>query len=72
MSRTIARLGAAAACAASLLLAASGAAAQPAAGFPARPIHIVVTFTPGGAPDILARLIGDRLIAWPRPGASRC
>jgi tripartite-type tricarboxylate transporter receptor subunit TctC len=68
MSRTIARLGAAAACAASLLLAASGAAAQPAAGFPARPIHIVVTFTPGGAPDILARLIGDRLATtWGQP-----
>ena len=68
MSRTIARLGAAAACAASLLLAASGVAAQPAAGFPAKPIHIVVTFTPGGAPDILARLIGDRLATtWGQP-----
>jgi len=30
-----------------------------------RPMHIVVTFTPGGAPDILARLIGDKLsVAW--------
>ena len=26
-----------------------------------KPMHIVVTFTPGGAPDILARLIGERL-----------
>ena len=31
-------------------------------------MHIVVTFTPGGAPDILARLIGDRLSAtWNQP-----
>ena len=30
-----------------------------------KPMHIVVTFTPGGAPDILARLIGDKLsVAW--------
>jgi len=26
-----------------------------------KPMHIVVTFTPGGAPDILARLIGQKL-----------
>ncbi len=68
MSRTIARLGAAAACAASLLLAAPGVPAQSAAGFPGKPMHIVVTFTPGGAPDILARLIGDRLATtWGQP-----
>jgi len=31
-------------------------------------MHIVVTFTPGGAPDILARLIGERLTAaWGQP-----
>jgi tripartite-type tricarboxylate transporter receptor subunit TctC len=65
MSRTIARLGAAAAC---LLLAVPGVPAQPAAGFPGKPMHIVVTFTPGGAPDILARLIGDRLATtWGQP-----
>jgi tripartite-type tricarboxylate transporter receptor subunit TctC len=34
-----------------------------AAAYPSRPIHIVVTFTTGGAPDILARLIGERLQA---------
>jgi tripartite-type tricarboxylate transporter receptor subunit TctC len=68
MSRTIARLGTAAACAASLLLGVPGVPAQPAAGFPGKPMHIVVTFTPGGAPDILARLIGDRLAtAWGQP-----
>ena len=37
----------------------------PAARAQGKPIHIVVTFTPGGAPDILARLIADRLAsAW--------
>jgi tripartite-type tricarboxylate transporter receptor subunit TctC len=42
------------------------AAAAPAQGtYPDKPIHIVVTFTSGGAPDILARLIGERLaVAW--------
>ncbi|HSW07931.1 MAG TPA: tripartite tricarboxylate transporter substrate binding protein [Aquabacterium sp.] len=34
-----------------------------AASYPSRPIHIVVTFSTGGAPDILARLIGERLQA---------
>jgi len=33
-----------------------------------KPMHIVVTFTPGGAPDILARLIGDKLsVDWNQP-----
>ena len=33
-----------------------------------KPMHIVVTFTPGGAPDILARLIGEKLsVAWNQP-----
>jgi len=52
------------------------AQAQP-TNYPERPIHITVTFTPGGAPDILARLIGEKLAAaWGqqvivdnRPGA---
>lgn len=48
---------------------ASGAHAQHAAqDYPNKPIHIVVTFTTGGAPDILARLIGERLTAaWGQP-----
>ena len=53
------------------LLAAAGAAlaqAGAAASYPSKPIHIVVTFTTGGAPDILARLIGERLQAdWGQP-----
>jgi tripartite-type tricarboxylate transporter receptor subunit TctC len=45
------------------LLFASAAHAQ--GSYPDKPIHIVVTFTTGGAPDILARLIGERLqAAW--------
>ena len=46
----------------------AAALAQGAAGYPSKPIHIAVTFTTGGAPDILARLIGEKL---KRPGASR-
>ncbi|MBI3368159.1 MAG: tripartite tricarboxylate transporter substrate binding protein [Burkholderiales bacterium] len=42
--------------------------AQGAANFPDKPIHITVTFTTGGAPDILARLIGERLaLVWHQP-----
>ena len=54
------------------LVAAAGLAAGPRrARRPAnagKPMHIVVTFTPGGAPDILARLIGEKLsVAWNQP-----
>jgi tripartite-type tricarboxylate transporter receptor subunit TctC len=48
--------------------AAGPAFAQSAATFPDKPMKIVVTFTTGGAPDILARLIGERLQAtWGQP-----
>lgn len=54
--------------AAAALVALPGAFAQPAAGFPDKPMKIVVTFTTGGAPDILARLIGEKLQAsWGQP-----
>jgi tripartite-type tricarboxylate transporter receptor subunit TctC len=50
------------------LCASQPALAQSASTYPAKPIHIIVTFTSGGAPDILARLIGDKLnAAWGQP-----
>jgi len=42
--------------------------AQAASNYPNKPIHIIVTFTSGGAPDILARVIGEKLsAAWGQP-----
>ncbi len=66
----IARVVADALCVAALL-AVPTAFAQPVslpAGASTKPIHIVVGFTPGGAPDILARLLGERITAaWGQP-----
>ena len=51
-----------------LLAAAVAAASSAHAQAAGKTMHIVVTFTPGGAPDILARLIGERLgVAWNQP-----
>ena len=46
------------ACIAALLLVAASARADT---FPAKPVKVIVTFTVGGAADLTARLIGDRL-----------
>jgi tripartite-type tricarboxylate transporter receptor subunit TctC len=53
-----------------LILAPTGTALarDPGAGFPSRTIRIIVPFAPGGATDILARLIGRRVAErWGQP-----
>ena len=54
---------------ASLALAANTATAQAAATpFPEKPMRIVVTFTTGGAPDTLARILSEKLSnVWGQP-----
>ena len=60
-----------------LLAPVSAAAADAAASYPSRPVRIVVPFTPGGQPDIVARFIapkladalGHQFIVDNRPGA---
>lgn len=58
----------AAAFGAAFVMSAPAAAQQTAQNYPNKPIHIIVTFTPGGAPDILGRLLAERLqAAWGQP-----
>jgi tripartite-type tricarboxylate transporter receptor subunit TctC len=35
--------------------------ADPAATYPNRPVRVIVPFTPGGQPDIFARMVGEKL-----------
>jgi tripartite-type tricarboxylate transporter receptor subunit TctC len=56
--------------AALLLVCAVGAAQaqNPADGFPSKPVKIIVPFAPGGATDITARVLGEKLQAkWGQP-----
>jgi tripartite-type tricarboxylate transporter receptor subunit TctC len=44
-----------------LLVLACGVGVTRAADYPTRPITLVVAFTPGGASDVLARILGRKL-----------
>lgn len=47
---------------------ACGTVAAQAQPYPAKPVHFVVPFAPGSAPDVIARMVGERLgNAWRQP-----
>ena len=43
-------------------VASSGTVAQSAADYPHKPIRVIVPFSPGGGSDVIARLVGARLV----------
>jgi tripartite-type tricarboxylate transporter receptor subunit TctC len=48
--------------------AAAAASADPAAGYPSRPIRVIVAYTPAGTTDILARALGQKMTeTWGQP-----
>jgi tripartite-type tricarboxylate transporter receptor subunit TctC len=54
--------------AAALLCATAPAALAQSASYPAKPIRMIVGFTPGSATDIMGRLVGERFTAaWGQP-----
>lgn len=64
IGRNLLKLGAVVSC---CLIAMSGALAQDLA-FPSKPVRVIVPFTAGGSPDLLARTVGQKLTEmWGQP-----